>query len=355
MELHYDLKKLYLDAFAPQPGEIITFVNDFPANAANATAEQVHRAEMTGLWRETMVELADSLGFSVKPVLTIDLRDPSPDGFDADGYVNGEPVELEEIMNGWGEKDIVIAITGPSITGMLMERLKRQPFRFASAPDVTVDFEGFRSDYSNIPLRFEILTQKMGVAESAEMFFRFGDMSWRCRFDLRGQRFLFNENGSARRPGEFINLPSGCANVQPYPGIDGDPRGASRSEGEIPAFIDDELVVYRIRENRIVEVLGENDAAAKERNHILGGNDPAMAVVTKLGLGVNDEARCNGTHVGDEKTYGMHWGYGPKKHFPDTIWAEHPVDMDMDFVYPGGTREAIFRNSLYSPDLGDLF
>lgn len=355
MDLYYDLKKLYMDAFAPQYGETVTFLYDFPADASKATSGQKHRAEMTRLWREQMVELADSIGFSVNPMLTIDLRDPSPAAFDADGYINGEPVELDAILNGWGEKDIVIAITGPSITGMLIGRLDEQRFRFASAPDVTVDFEGFRSDYSKIPLRFEILTHKMGVAESAEMFFRYADMSWRCRFDLRGQRFLFNENGSARRPGEFINLPSGCANVQTYPGIEGDPRGASRTEGEIPAIIDEELVVYRIRENRIFEILGESKAAEEERNHILGGNDSAMAVITKLGLGVNEESRCNGTHVGDEKTYGMHWGYGPKKHFPDTIWAEHPIDLDLDFVYPGETREAIFRNSLYSPDLGDLF
>jgi hypothetical protein len=52
---------------------------------------------------------------------------------------------------------------------------------------------------------------------------------------------------------------------------------------------------------------------------------------------------------------GMHWGYGPKKHFPDTIWAEHPISMDMDFVYPGGNREPIFRESFYAPNLGELF
>ena len=355
MKLEYDLKKLYMDAFAPQPGETVVFINDYPGNESDVTEGHKHRRDMTALWHREMAELAERVGFAVKPVVTIDLRDPAPGSFDADGYVDGKEIDLRKEMDSWGEKEIVIAITGPSITGELVKRLETQPFRFASAPNVTVDFEGFKADYSKIPLRFEILTQRMAKAVSAEMTFRLDNKTWKCSFDLRGHRYQFNENGSAHRPGEFINLPSGCANIQPYPGIEGDLRGASRTEGEIPAVIEDELIVYRIAENRIVEIKGEGPSASKEREQVLDPDHPEMAVVTKLGLGVNNESRCNGTHVGDEKTMGMHWGYGPKKHFPDTIWAEHPIAMDIDFVYPDGSREPIFRDSCYTPNLGEWF
>jgi len=355
MRLEYDLRQLYLDALAPQPGETVTFINDYPKDESSITEGHRHRAEMTRLWWQVMKDLSGEIGFTVHPILTIDLRNPAPGSFDADGYMEGNPVDLTRIMNSWGEKDIVVAINGPSITGELVRRLSTQPYRFASAPGVTIDFEGFKADYSKIPLRFEILTDKFAKAVACDMTFRLDGETWKCRFDLRGQRYLFKENGTAQKPGEFINLPSGCANIQPYPTIEDDIRGTSQTNGEIPALINDELVLFKISENRITEILGDSPEAAKERAHILESGDPGMAVITKLGLGINDEGRCNGTHVGDEKTMGMHWGYGPAKHFPDTIWAEHPVGMDMDLVYPGGVREPIFRNSMYTANLGELF
>ena len=355
MKLEYDLKKLYMDAFAPQTGERVIFLNDFPKEEAKITEGHRHRAEMTLIWHKVMADLAKELDFDLSPVLTIDLRNPAPGKFDAHGYMEGKSVELTKIMDSWGEKDIVIAITGPSITGELLRRLPKQKFRFASAPNVTIDFEGFKADYSLIPLRFEILTAKMGKAKAAEMVFRYEGQTWKCTFDLRGQRYQYLENGSAQRPGEFINLPSGCANIPPYPGIEGDRRGKSQTEGEIPAIINDELVIYKIKENRIVEIIGEGPAAQKERDHVLDPAHHEVALITKLGLGVNDEGRPNGTHVGNEKTMGMHWGYGPQKHFPDTIWAEHPIAMDMDFVYPDNSREPIFRSNFYTRNLGELF
>lgn len=354
MRLEYNVKKLFMDAFAPQPGEVMTFVTDFPADPDKASDETKHRREMTEVWHAAAREMADIIGFKVNPIVLIDLRNPAPgDAFDADGTIDGQPVDLKAVMESWREKDIIVAITGPSITAELVRRLG-QNFRFGSAPGVHAHFEGFKADYSKIPLRFEILVSRMAKAVAAHFTFRLDEMVWQCSMDLRGQRYQFCENGSAMRPGEFINIPSGCANIPPYPGIPGDIRGESRTCGEIPALIGDELIVYRIDKNRIVEIIGSGEAADKERNSILKG-DPAMAVVTKLGLGVNDEARCNGTHVGDEKTMGMHWGYGPKKKFPDTIWAEHPVQMDLDFEYPDGSFEPIFRNSFYTANLGELF
>ncbi len=354
MRLDYNVKKLFMDAFAPQPGETMTFVTDFPADASTADDDTVHRRDMTKAWHTAAKELSETVGFDVGSIVFMDLRNPSPgDAFDADGHIDGQPVDLRAVMDSWNDKDIVIAVTGPSITAELVRRLD-QKFRFGSAPGVNAYFEGFKADYSKIPLRFEILVSRMAKAIAAHFTFRLEGLVWQCTLDLRGQRYQFCENGSAMRPGEFINIPSGCANIPPYPGIEGDSRGESRSCGEIPAVIDDELIVYRIEKNRIIEVVGSGDHAEKERMHILKG-DPAMAVITKLGLGVNDEARCNGSHVGDEKTMGMHWGYGPKKHFPDTIWFEHPIQMDMDFEYPDGSFEPIFRHSYYTSNLGDLF
>jgi hypothetical protein len=322
----------------------------------NPTEGHEHRREMAALWHHEMEQLAQLVGFNVGPILMIDLQDATPGPtFKAGGTIAGKSVDVAAIMDSWGEKDVIVAITGQTITPELVRRLATQRFRFASAPTVRMDFEGFKADYSKIPLRFEILAHRMARAFAAEMTFRYQGKSWKCSLDLRGQRYQFHENGQAHRPGEFINYPSGCANIPPYASIAGDPRGASRSEGEIPALIGGELVVFVIRENRIVEIKGDGAAAQKERASVLDPAHPEMAVVTKLGLGVNDQARCNGVHVGDEKTMGMHWGYGPKKRFPDTIWAEHPISMDIDFVYPDGSREPIFRNTRYTRNLGELF
>lgn len=355
MHLEYNVQKLLLNSLAPQPNESVTFINDFPRDSAAVNEGHRHRAQMTQLWYHEMEKLSKVIGFTMKPLILIDLRNAAPGSFDADGFVDGKEIDLIAEMDSWKATDIVIAITGPSITGELVRRLQPQQFRFASAPAVRVDFEGFKADYSLIPLRFAVLTDKLAIASAVDMIFRYESEVWKCRFDVRGQRFLFKENGAAHRPGEFINYPSGCANIQPYPGINDDVRGKSQTAGQIPAIINDELIVYTISENHIVSINGEGPAATSEREHILDPAHPEMAIITKLGLGVNDESRCNGTHVGDEKTMGMHWGYGPSKHFPDTIWAEHPIQMDMDFVYPDGSRESVFRNNQYTKNLGPFF
>jgi leucyl aminopeptidase (aminopeptidase T) len=136
----------------------------------------------------------------------------------------------------------------------------------------------------------------------------------------------------------LINLPSGEACIAPYEGeAEGRP---SRTEGMIPVMVDDELVLFRVQENRIVEVIGDSPQAAQKRAYF--AVDPARCNIAELGLGCNDKAVISGSVLEDEKVLGLHWAYGRSDHIGGTVGVadfSHPSHVvHHDIVYPRGGR-----------------
>jgi hypothetical protein len=103
-------------------------------------------------------------------------------------------------------------------------------------------------------------------------------------------------------------------------------------------MIGDELVLGRVQENRIVEVIGDSPEAAEARDHL--ALDEALRNVAELGLGCNDKAVVTGNVLEDEKVMGMHWAFGRSDHLGGAIGPDDFSDPRLvehrDWVYPKG-------------------
>jgi len=131
--------------------------------------------------------------------------------------------------------------------------------------------------------------------------------------------------------GSVINLPSGETFQVPYEGErEGDP---SQTEGEIPVRKGSETLVYRIRENRIIDVTG-GSKAAEEKAYF--DRDPSISNVAEFAFGCNPEAVIWDNVLEDEKV-GFHWAYGRSEHLGGVIgpsnFTSSETIVHQDIVY----------------------
>jgi leucyl aminopeptidase (aminopeptidase T) len=107
-------------------------------------------------------------------------------------------------------------------------------------------------------------------ASGAEVTFSTGD---RLQIGLRN-RVAESESGNCSRPGQFINLSSGEAWKAPYEATPEETSkfGESKTKGALPASYDKELVKYIIKNNRIVDIIG-NGRKAEEMRVFFTEND----------------------------------------------------------------------------------
>jgi leucyl aminopeptidase (aminopeptidase T) len=169
--------------------------------------------------------------------------------------------------------------------------------------------------------------------------------------DLRHRRGtasggLFPRNGAAG------NLPSGETYIVPYEGeIEDDP---SRSSGTLPVQFEDEVVVYRIVDNRAVEVLSQGRRSDEERRAVT--DEPAYANLAELGLGVLDDfgLEPTGSILLDEKL-GLHIAFGRSDHFggqvapADFSAPDKVVHIDRVYIEAIQPRVQVVSVTLDSP------
>jgi leucyl aminopeptidase (aminopeptidase T) len=201
-------------------------------------------------------------------------------------------------------------------------------------PKVTRSMEqtALSADYAEVARKAHILAAKLDQAVGARVEFTTGHQVY---FDLR-HRQADPDDGQlhADKKGiRLINLPSGEACIAPYEGeLKGQP---SRTEGTIPAMYDDELVLFKVEKNRIVEVSGDGPQAAEKRRYF--AVDQARRNIAELGLGCNDKAVVSGVVLEDEKVLGLHWAYGRSDHLGGTVGVAAFSDprnvVHQDIVY----------------------
>jgi hypothetical protein len=131
---------------------------------------------------------------------------------------------------------------------------------------------------------------------------------------------------------------------------------------------DDEIVVYRIENNRAVAVTGDGPRAAAERQMLR--DEPAYGNMAEVGIGVLGEwgVQAVGSTLLDEKL-GLHIAFGRSDHFggvtsPDSfrdrsrvvhidrVYVESVQPrirvVEAAFTYPGDERETIIRDGRYT-------
>ena len=261
---------------------------------------------------------------------------------------------------------MLVAVTELSATAPLKLQAPRYGFRAATMPGFTAGMiPALKLDYEEIHARCVELKEKLDAATAAHCRFRAGGIEDELTLDLR-HRTATASGGLVRQPGTAGNLPSGETYIVPYEGErEGD---ASRTRGVLPLELDGELLRYRIEENRVVEVLGEGEAAARERAEMK--REPAYRNVAELGLGLLGGYGIQpvGEILLDEKL-GLHIAFGRSDHFGGQVGAKdftspdrvvhidrvyipemqplvEPLAVDLE-VGPGGDRVPLMRDGRY--------
>ncbi len=220
---------------------------------------------------------------------------------------------------------MLMAPTELSATAPLKLAAKTHGFRAATMGGFGPQMiPALRLDYTEIDRRCRAL--KALVDEATAATFRWvhrHDVSrqWQLTLDLR-HRMGHASGGLFPRGGVAGNLPSGESYIVPYEGERaGDP---SASAGLLPVQLDpnhQEIVVYRVVENRAVEVLGDGPQAQAEREHLTA--EPAYGNIAELGLGVLADFGLKpiGEVMLDEKL-GLHIAFGRSDHFGGQVGAK---------------------------------
>ena len=331
------LEKLLIDVFAPQPGEKVLIMSDLPHGKWTDNEKWLDRREMVTEWHSAFQRLGSKLGFSVHPLLTYPATGAHSAPLPEEGEMEGQRVRLEDILS---DTDIAVALTEYSATAPLIDFLQKLPnLRAASMPGVMKSMEqtALAADYSEVARKSHILAGKLDQAAGAKVTFSTGHQVY---FDLRNRKAEADDGQlHADKKGiRLINLPSGEACIAPYEGeLEGQP---SKTEGTIPVMYDDERVLFRVQENRIVEVIGDGPQAAQKRDYF--AIDQARRNIAELGLGCNDKAVISGTILEDEKVLGLHWAYGRSDHIGGTVGVADFSDpshvVHYDIIYPKGGR-----------------
>lgn len=248
---------------------------------------------------------------------------------------------------------IVLAPTELSTTAPLKVAARNHAMRAATMPGFKASMiPALRIDYVEVNRRVDLLKALVDRATAAHVTFRAGGKRHELALDLRHRTGhasggLFPGNGIAG------NLPSGETYIVPY---EGERAGdASLTEGEMPVQFGDEVVVYRIAENRAVEVLTVGDASDAERERIHA--EPAYANVAELGLGVLDDFGIDpiGEILLDEKL-GLHIAFGRSDHFGGQIGPgdfsrpDAVVHIDRVYIEAMQPKIAIASVTITDPD-----
>jgi hypothetical protein len=331
----FDLEKLIIDVFAPQPGEKVLVMRDLPHGELTDNEKWAERREMAGEWHSAFERLGSKLGFSVHSLLTFPGTGANNGPLPEEGEMDGQPVRFADIL---ADTNIVVALTEFSATAPLIGFSQKLPkMRAASMPKVMRSMEktALAADYSEVARKSHLLAGKLDRAVGARVEFSTGHQVY---FDLRDRQAEADDGQlHADKKGiRLINLPSGEAFSAPYEGeLEGQP---SRTEGTIPVMYDDELVLFGVQQNRIVEVIGDGHQAAQKRDYF--AVDEARRNIAELGLGCNDKAVISGSVLEDEKVLGMHWAYGLSDHLGGTVgvaeFSDPSYAVHQDIVYAKG-------------------
>jgi leucyl aminopeptidase (aminopeptidase T) len=310
--------KMFNDVFAPKAGEKILFLIDIPHDNIKDTDKWKDRREMAQEWHQLFKEMGNKSDFKV------DLLE-----FEATGKHNS--LLSQEILDKARKSNLVIAMTEYSVSSSLMSvcDAKDTITRGVSMPMVERRMEetAFRADYAKVQ-KYAIAIEKMlNDAIGAEVSFSTGDHLY---VDLRN-RIAKSDTGDCSKTGQGINFPSGEGYIAPYEATSEETNefGESKTEGIWPASYDGELVKYIIKNNRIVEIIGDGEKAEKMRKHF--AENKTRMNVAELGIGCNPKAVITGNVLEDEKV-GLHIAYGMSAHMGGKVES----DMHIDICYSKG-------------------
>lgn len=366
----FNLDKLLADVFRPVREDVVTIFTDLPHDKVRDLPNwRLRREKMAVEWRDGFLRLAEKIGLKVNPVVTFLSSGVDGGPLPKKGVMEGKQILLADIMK---QSTLIVALTEYSVSSSLIAALKEYPqLRVASLPGVLYSAQetALAADYARVAENCVRIEKILSRAEGAEVVFATGE---RCYFDLRFRRVDVDDGmlPPDKKGFRLINLPSGEVFISPYEGErTGEP---SKTHGEIPVKYIDELVIYKVEENRIVEIVGGGPKAREMRAFF--EEDPARRNIAEFGLGCNecavvvesdDPDIVRAREVEEEKA-GFHWAYGLSDHFggvwgvekfkrpenavhKDIIYAKNsPIGVkSIELIFKDGTRRNIWDGEWY--------
>jgi hypothetical protein len=343
----FDLEKLFVDVFAPQSGDVVTIMIDLPHGSIADHEEWQERREMAQDWHRQIVGFSDHYGIRANPIVTYESTGSHHADLPEYGLCEGKSLQLEDTIR---DSTIVISMPQYSATAPLARlAMKHAHLRVASMPLVSRSMEetGLSADYGEIAATCARLAPLFERSEAIEVTFSTGHT---CTFDISDHKPIFQDTGllhpSTRKDRPlFANLPAGEVCTCPNEADD------SRTSGEIPAAIGDEVIVYVVRNNQIVDVEGNGPIAAEQRVEF--HQEPALRNIAEVAIGCNDKAVVTGNVLEDEKA-GFHWAYGRSDFLHGQVGVEAFSSPDkvrhIDTVYAMGNPIVCSRFDFVFPD-----
>jgi hypothetical protein len=326
-----ELTALVQRVFQPRDTDrALALIVDLPDDAVPDHAAWRERREIAVGWADALESAADTHGLDVALYWYRNVRSNNADlPGGAWRHLGGLPPEAAEELDSvspaplepiLAAHELVLAPTEFSATAPLKMLSRKLGFRAATMPGFgPAMIPALRLDYTEINRRVRFLKAILDRAVLADIAFDVdGSRAASLRLDLR-HRTAHASGGLFPDPGTAGNLPSGESYIVPYEGeIPGEP---SRSAGELPVQFGDEVVVYRIEENRAVEVLSGGPESRREAE--LLAREPAYGNIAELGLGVLGDFGIEpiGEVLLDEKL-GLHIAFGRSEHFGGQVGPE---------------------------------
>jgi len=348
LELSADeLTDLIQRVFSPTSADrALAILVDLPDQELADNEGWCARRKMAAGWAVVLEEARGQHGLDISLVLYRNARannadlpeamtiwDPSqPLPETADNLFGFPGVSTAEVLT---RHQLALAPTELSATAPLKMLCPKYGCRAATMPGFSPEMvPALRLDYTEVNRRVTILKELLDRAVAADFVFEVADQgAFELHLDLR-HRSAHASGGLLPQAGMAGNLPSGEAYIVPYEGeIEDDP---SRSAGVLPVQLDGEIVVYRIENNRAVEVRSEGPVSQREAELIVA--EPAYSNLAELGLGVlaGFGVKPVGEVLLDEKL-GLHIAFGRSEHFggqvgPDQFSSPEAV-THQDRVY----------------------
>lgn len=246
--------KMFKDVFAPKAGEKVLFLVDIPHENIVDNQKWKDRREMANEWYDSFKDMGKEIGFTVNFT-----------NFNATGLHN-TPIP-EDIIKMACKADLVIAMTEYSGSSSLINLCKNisKTTRCVSMPTVEKRMEktALRANYADVKVYANNIEKMLTKAIGAEVLFSTGD---RLFIDLRN-RVAFADGGDCSKPGQMINFPSGEGCIAPYEGAKDEVEefDESKTEDILPDNQHRDLLKYRVKSNKIVEIIGEGSNADEMR------------------------------------------------------------------------------------------
>ena len=315
---HEEKIKMFKTVFAPKSGEKVLFLVDIPHDHITDNIAWKERRGVAQEWYTIFKEMGTKTGFSVN------IQEYKATG------MNNSPIP-DEIIDAACKSNLVLAMTEYSASASLIPVCDSENSitRCASMPGVEKRMEetAFRANYQQVKKYATTIAKMLNDAVGAEIVFSTGDNLY---VDLRN-RVGDADAGDCTQTGQFINFPSGEACKAPYEAAKDeiDEFGESKTQGIWPVSSNGELMKYVVKNNRIIEIIG-NGKKAEEMRRFYAENDTRRNVA-ELGIGCNPQAVVTGNGLEDEKV-GLHIAYGMSSHLGGKVKS----DVHSDICYPKG-------------------